>query len=39
LTTQPRRPPALLVLADGTEFVGTAIGAEGLASGEVVFNT
>ncbi|MGD9983628.1 MAG: glutamine-hydrolyzing carbamoyl-phosphate synthase small subunit [Porticoccaceae bacterium] len=39
MTTQPRRPPALLVLADGTEFVGTAIGAEGLASGEVVFNT
>ncbi len=39
MTTQPRRPPALLVLADGTEFLGTAIGAEGLASGEVVFNT
>jgi len=39
LTTQPRRPPALLVLADGTEFLGIAIGAEGLASGEVVFNT
>jgi len=39
LTTQPRRPPALLVLADGTEFFGTAIGAEGLTSGEVVFNT
>lgn len=39
LTTQPRRPPALLVLADGTEFHGTAVGAEGLASGEVVFNT
>ena len=39
MTTQPRRPPALLVLADGTEFRGTAIGAEGLASGEVVFNT
>jgi carbamoyl-phosphate synthase small subunit len=27
------------VLADGTEFFGTAIGAEGLTSGEVVFNT
>ena len=39
MITQPRRPPALLVLADGTEFLGTAIGAEGLASGEVVFNT
>ncbi len=39
MTTQPRRPPALLVLADGTEFFGTAIGAEGLTSGEVVFNT
>src|SRR5215467_15484264 len=31
--------PALLVLADGTTFRGTSIGAEGLASGEVVFNT
>ncbi len=30
---------ALLVLEDGTVFRGTAIGAEGLAVGEVVFNT
>ncbi len=30
---------ALLVLADGTTFEGEAIGAEGSASGEVVFNT
>jgi len=31
--------PALLVLEDGTIFRGTAIGAEGLSVGEVVFNT
>lgn len=30
---------AILVLADGTVFRGTAIGAEGSAVGEVVFNT
>lgn len=30
---------ALLVLEDGTVFKGTAIGAEGSAVGEVVFNT
>jgi len=30
---------AILVLADGTIFHGTAIGAEGSAVGEVVFNT
>ncbi len=30
---------ALLVLADGTTFEGETIGAEGLAAGEVVFNT
>ncbi|TRW49384.1 glutamine-hydrolyzing carbamoyl-phosphate synthase small subunit [Aliidiomarina halalkaliphila] len=30
---------AVLVLADGTVFNGTAIGAEGQAVGEVVFNT
>ncbi len=28
-----------LVLADGTVFSGTAVGAEGIATGEVVFNT
>ncbi|MBU2971037.1 glutamine-hydrolyzing carbamoyl-phosphate synthase small subunit [Pseudoalteromonas sp. C2R02] len=31
--------PALLVLEDGTVFRGTAIGAEGISVGEVVFNT
>ncbi|MBI3043906.1 MAG: glutamine-hydrolyzing carbamoyl-phosphate synthase small subunit [Betaproteobacteria bacterium] len=33
------RVPAILVLKDGTIFRGTSIGAEGLAVGEVVFNT
>ena len=32
-------PPAILALADGTVFSGQSIGAEGLVSGEVVFNT
>jgi len=31
--------PAILALEDGSLFYGTAIGAEGEASGEVVFNT
>ena len=31
--------PAILVLADGTVFRGISIGAEGMSSGEVVFNT
>jgi carbamoyl-phosphate synthase small subunit len=31
--------PAVLVLADGSVFRGCAIGAEGQAAGEVVFNT
>ena len=31
--------PAILVLADGSIFRGTAIGAEGSSVGEVVFNT
>lgn len=31
--------PAILVLADGTRFEGTAIGAVGESVGEVVFNT
>ncbi|MFZ5654463.1 MAG: glutamine-hydrolyzing carbamoyl-phosphate synthase small subunit [Pseudomonadota bacterium] len=39
MSSPSRRPPALLVLADGTEFRGTGIGAEGLRVGEVVFNT
>lgn len=34
-----RRRPALLVLADGTTFSGTAFGAVGERAGEVVFNT
>ena len=33
------RVAAILVLKDGTTFRGTSIGAEGLAVGEVVFNT
>jgi len=33
------RIPAILVLKDGTVFRGISIGAEGLATGEVVFNT
>jgi carbamoyl-phosphate synthase small subunit len=33
------RVPAILVLKDGTVFRGSSIGAEGLAVGEVVFNT
>ncbi|MDM3871308.1 glutamine-hydrolyzing carbamoyl-phosphate synthase small subunit [Porticoccus sp. W117] len=36
---QPPRKPAFLVLQDGTVFRGTAIGADGISSGEVVFNT
>ncbi len=35
----PSFPPAVLVLADGSAFVGTAIGAVGSTVGEVVFNT
>jgi carbamoyl-phosphate synthase small subunit len=35
----PAAPPALLALADGSVFRGSSIGALGLASGEVVFNT
>lgn len=31
--------PALLALADGNVFVGTAVGIEGTTCGEVVFNT
>ena len=31
--------PAYLVLEDGTIFSGTAIGAQGVTEGEVVFNT
>ncbi|MEQ8296968.1 MAG: glutamine-hydrolyzing carbamoyl-phosphate synthase small subunit [Nitratireductor sp.] len=35
----PTPPTALLVLADGTEIEGTGLGAEGIAVGEVCFNT
>ena len=31
--------PALLILADGIQFVGRSIGADGVSVGEVVFNT
>jgi carbamoyl-phosphate synthase small subunit len=34
-----QRPEALLLLADGTLFRGRAIGAEGIAVGEICFNT
>jgi carbamoyl-phosphate synthase small subunit len=35
----PAKPLAVLALADGSVFRGQSIGAPGLASGEVVFNT
>ena len=35
----PVLPPALLALADGTNFLGESIGAAGRTVGEVVFNT
>ena len=35
----PGLPPAILALADGTVFHGHSIGASGIATGEVVFNT
>lgn len=35
----PSPTPALLVLEDGSVFTGISIGAEGLSTGEVVFNT
>ncbi len=41
-TQEPSTPvsrPAILVLADGTCFHGTAIGIDGMSVGEVVFNT
>jgi carbamoyl-phosphate synthase small subunit len=34
-----RSQPAILVLADGSVFRGLSIGADGVTSGEVVFNT
>jgi len=36
---QQTRRPAILALADGTIFHGSAIGADGQSVGEVVFNT
>ncbi len=39
LAVSPPRPPAVLVLADGSIFRGTAIGAPDHSVGEVVFNT
>ena len=33
------RAPGLVVLADGTVFRGLSVGAEGVATGEVVFTT
>ena len=35
----PSYTPAVLALADGTIFKGQSIGADGVTSGEVVFNT
>jgi carbamoyl-phosphate synthase small subunit len=35
----PKAQPALLVLADGSVFRGLSIGADGMTTGEVVFNT
>ncbi|MEW6681604.1 MAG: glutamine-hydrolyzing carbamoyl-phosphate synthase small subunit [Nitrospirota bacterium] len=37
--TRARKRPAILALADGSVFRGTAFGAEGDSLGEVVFNT
>ena len=34
-----QRPKALLLLADGTLFEGRAIGASGITTGEICFNT
>jgi carbamoyl-phosphate synthase small subunit len=34
-----QHPPAILALKDGSVFIGEAIGAAGIATGEVVFNT
>ncbi len=35
----PKAQPALLALADGSVFRGLSIGADGMTTGEVVFNT
>ncbi|MCA9738969.1 MAG: carbamoyl phosphate synthase small subunit, partial [Gemmatimonadetes bacterium] len=36
---RPAGTPAYLLLEDGRRFDGTALGADGVAFGEVVFNT
>ena len=38
-TLSSQLPPAILLLADGTYFIGKSIGITGVSSGEVVFNT
>ena len=38
-TLTSQLPPAVLVLADGTHFIGKGIGISGVTAGEVVFNT
>jgi len=38
-TLTSQLPPAVLLLADGTQFIGKSIGIQGVSSGEVVFNT
>ena len=37
--SQPVRPPAIILLEDGTSFSGTSIGAIGTTTGEICFNT
>ncbi|MBU1357868.1 MAG: glutamine-hydrolyzing carbamoyl-phosphate synthase small subunit [Gammaproteobacteria bacterium] len=39
LSLKGTSPPAILALADGTVFLGNSIGATGVTTGEVVFNT
>jgi len=39
LSLKGNTPPAILALADGTVYIGHAIGATGATVGEVVFNT
>ena len=37
--SQSVRPPAVILLEDGTSFTGTSIGAVGTTTGEICFNT
>ena len=39
LSLKGKFPSAILALADGTVFLGNSIGATGVTTGEVVFNT